>query len=212
MTSDSTLQSVVTVSQPIHGYLDSLAGTTPFLYANRRVQRTWWDDFMEWWNELFISKGSVYIDDALLWISIAIVVAVVYVIATKMGIIQPLFRRDAAVRRTSDTDEPQAVPDLDYLARQCESEGNYRLALRYRFLIVLTLLHNAGVIHWKRHGTNSEYVQQLSGSSVHVAFLNAVHTYEQGWYGMHGVSKAQYESAIQAIAAVQSGILSGRSA
>jgi hypothetical protein len=194
-----------------NAYLDSLAATRPYSYANAEAAPRATDTSSTWLEDLFASTTDVlFSDQVLIWVCLGVIVLAAYLVATRLGIGIPLFRKNAEVSVLSAEEAPEEENDLDRLAAIYESQGDYRQALRHRFLIVLTLLHNSGAIRWRRNGTNSDYVHQLSGHGISEAFRQAVRAFEQGWYGMHPLSVTDYEHACASMNIVRSAILSGR--
>lgn len=72
-------------------------------------------------------------------------------------------------------------------------EGNYRRAVRLRFLQTLKLLSDAELIEWKTNRTNREYLHHLADPSISQSFRKLVLWYEYAWYGEFAVTLYQYE-------------------
>ncbi len=107
-------------------------------------------------------------------------------------------------RSTSPDDEDDPDVDLARLAEQFASRGDYRKALRYRFLAVLRSMDLPATTMT----TNSMLVRQVS--IVHPAlfaeFRQLVDIFEDAWYGSLECDNGQYRAAAQLAGSLDSRI------
>lgn len=103
-------------------------------------------------------------------------------------------------KRRSSPDETYELFQEDIYEISYESEidkavneGNYRRAVRLRFLQTLKLLSDAELIEWKSNRTNREYLQNLADPTIFQSFRKLVLWYEYAWYGEFAVTVYQYE-------------------
>ncbi len=94
------------------------------------------------------------------------------------------------------TDEPTDISTLniDLLLVEALKNGDYRLAIRLRFLALLQLLNQKKYIEWKRERTNQQYAQQLTGNNFQVDFRKICQIYELAWYGDYKIDETRYHS------------------
>ncbi|MDX2301482.1 MAG: hypothetical protein NW226_01725 [Microscillaceae bacterium] len=75
---------------------------------------------------------------------------------------------------------------IETLREHLEAElksGNYRVALRIYYLLIIKTLHDKGLILWKKEKTNRQYILELKGQPHDVDFAYLTRTYEMIWYG-----------------------------
>ncbi len=74
-----------------------------------------------------------------------------------------------------------------------ESEGDFRSAVRYRFLYVLKLLADKNVIVWNREKTNKDYVREIDNLNIQSGFKEVAHIFDHVWYGEFVLNKEHYD-------------------
>lgn len=82
--------------------------------------------------------------------------------------------------------------DIDPLLADALKNKEYRLALRLKYLALLKLLSNQGLIKWRREFTNRNYADQLRESTFYGSFIQSTFIYESGWYGNYAVDESVY--------------------
>ncbi|MBR9920113.1 MAG: DUF4129 domain-containing protein [Bacteroidetes bacterium] len=87
------------------------------------------------------------------------------------------------------------LPDsqLDPVLQKAEQSGNYRLAIRLRYLKVIQALTEKGYIQWKKEKTNGHYSRELRGSELEMPFRKITRIFERLWYGQSEMNAAEYE-------------------
>lgn len=73
--------------------------------------------------------------------------------------------------------------NLKALVEEAMRNGDFRLALRYRYLIVLQQLIQQKLIIWKSSKTNYEYQRELQGTGFQAPFSEVTRIYNFVWYG-----------------------------
>jgi hypothetical protein len=61
--------------------------------------------------------------------------------------------------------------------------GDYRSAIRLRFLIILKDLVGQNLITWRKEKTNSDYRYELAGHNTSASFNQAAYVFDLVWYG-----------------------------
>ena len=82
--------------------------------------------------------------------------------------------------------------DLDALVEEALGEGNYRLAVRYRFLKILKLLSQRELIQWHFEKTNQDYMEELAHEPLQQEFRKASYLFENIWYGLQPIDEMGY--------------------
>lgn len=94
-------------------------------------------------------------------------------------------------KKDSNIDEIDAVlvdadmsrEDLSKLVEQAEQQGDYRLAVRFNYLLLLRTLDDKELIHWKAEKTNNDFIAEMRSSKLSSNFEDVTRLYEYVWYG-----------------------------
>lgn len=85
--------------------------------------------------------------------------------------------------------------DIHALIKNAESENNYRLAIRYYYLLVLKTLSLKNHIKFEDDKTNSEYLNEIREKPFNKKFEYISYLYNYIWYGKFAVDIGQYTKA-----------------
>lgn len=94
---------------------------------------------------------------------------------------------DVEVALSENTNDPDA------LLRNAIRNGNYRLAVRYLYLQVLTKLSERKIIEINSNKTNYEYVNEVRKHKFANEFASLTLQYEYVWYGEYPVNEKLFE-------------------
>lgn len=83
--------------------------------------------------------------------------------------------------------------NLKTLAEEALKNQDYRLALRYRYLLVLQQLIHRKLIVWKSSKTNLDYQKELRETPFLKPFAQVTRIYNFVWYGHFDLDKKTYE-------------------
>lgn len=75
---------------------------------------------------------------------------------------------------------------------QFENSGEYRLAVRYQFLLILKKLSDKKVISWNPEKTNKEYSYEIKDANLKTQFSDLALIFDYIWYGEFGVDHNSY--------------------
>ncbi len=73
--------------------------------------------------------------------------------------------------------------ELDSKLKKAIADNNFRLAVRYYYIVLLKYLDQKELIKWKLGKTNREYKKELRNSKIYKQFSNLLLLYEYSWYG-----------------------------
>ncbi|MCF7561273.1 hypothetical protein L3X39_11550 [Sabulilitoribacter multivorans] len=85
--------------------------------------------------------------------------------------------------------------DIDALIKDAETNNNFRLAIRYYYLLVLKNLSLKSYIKFEDDKTNSEYLNEVSTTPFNDKFVYTSYLYNYIWYGEFSVNLEQYNKA-----------------
>ncbi len=86
--------------------------------------------------------------------------------------------------------------DFPAMISQYERAENYRMAIRYQFLLVLKILTDNEKINWHIEKTNSDYLKEFTDTNDKKQFEKIAYIFDYVWYGEFPINKEKYESLI----------------
>ena len=176
--------------------LRAIQADPTYRYADPVVEgRSWRELLAEALRRLFERTVRAVGPDGAWWIAITLAaVAVGWALSRLLGADRGgLF--GARDRRASASDplldvEDIAEVDLATLLAAARADGDWRGALRLRYLLLLQTLAAAGAIAWARDKTNRTYAAEVrawdaarGGAPLAPAFARATSLFERVWYG-----------------------------
>lgn len=103
-------------------------------------------------------------------------------------------RRQA--KNLEDAEEELPEVDLTDLFQEQLNTGQWRLALRVKFLMILQDLIDKKLIIWQKQKTNQQFASEISDMQIRLKFKHIANTFDAVWYGDEELSKAQFEQVI----------------
>ncbi len=90
-------------------------------------------------------------------------------------------------------EENLPIADVETPLEKAIRMGEYKVALRMYFLLIIQLLANKGIIKWRKDKTNREYIREIRQQNYLPQFMSAVLMYEKAWFGLGNVSQEEFE-------------------
>ena len=132
------------------------------------------------------------------WLKILIFAAIA---ALLIFILLKLFGKGAsnpAVKPVSatinDLEDKPMESDLERFLRQAIETGNFKLAVRIYYLMVLKGLQDKGLIVWKKNKTNFDYLIEVAQHPQFQQLNQSTLIYEYIWYGDRQIAEPQFKS------------------
>lgn len=96
----------------------------------------------------------------------------------------------------SFTEEEQIIKneDIPALITEAINQKNYRLAIRYYYLLSLKQLTENDSISWQPQKTNEDYINEIRKDHLKVDFKNITRIYDYVWYGEFNVDAIKFEA------------------
>ncbi len=141
-------------------------------------------------NFLFGPAGAI-----MMWVLvIGLVVFVIYKLVAGNGGF--MFARNQKISG-NPIDQGQDFEDIeatnwDKLLQQAMAANDTRMAVRYRYMWLLQLLQQAGLIQYRNDKTNYDYYRDLYETQYRQPFKQLSRLYEYAWYGNFTLSSAAY--------------------
>jgi len=85
--------------------------------------------------------------------------------------------------------------DIQHLIQQALLNNNYRLAIRYYYLLVLKKLSDKEFINWEPQKTNTDYSRELKDNALNSRFKIITRLYDYIWYGNFEVNELSFRKA-----------------
>ncbi len=158
-----------------------------------------WRKFIQW----FFGTGEVTGFWAILLklLPYLIIVGVLFLLGWLFMKVNPremLFEKQEApqVILTEDEDIIQNK-DIQQLIALALQEKNYRLAIRYYYLSVLKKMSETELIQWESQKTNTDYLKELTDTSLKNKFQHITRLYDFIWYGSFEINQTSFQQAEQ---------------
>lgn len=135
----------------------------------------------------------------LTWVFIAIfLLAVGFIVYNILGDGNKSFFTRGQLRKINNyeiTAENIENADIPTLIKQAEESGNFRLAIRYNYLLLLKTLSYKNLITFEEDKTNNDYINELRKQPFGSSFQYISYLYNYIWYGEFLINKNQYHLA-----------------
>ena len=179
-----------------------------FDYTEALEEDNWWTHFKQWLNDIWSSfirwlldsdgvsgTGSVLIRLLPYLIILSLIGLLVWVFM-KMDTGQLGFeKRQTAQAVLSDDEELIKRDDIQTLIDKAITAENYRLAIRFYYLLTLREMSGKELINWQVQKTNHEYIYEVEDPNVRNQFRRLTDIYDYIWYGNFEVDSAIFEKA-----------------
>jgi hypothetical protein len=185
-----------------------------FEYDQEKQEAGWLSNFIDWiettvqdWFDFGTRKeASEFVQNALnIFYVIIIIVVVFFIVRTMMnGEGRWVFgkRSDRRIIRHEDIDTNIHSADFNKLIQEAESNGNYRLAIRFQYLNMLKQLSDSEIISFDPEKTNLDYTYEIKEEALREQFQYTSYVYNYVWYGEFEINEAQYQKAKESFTVV----------
>ncbi len=89
-------------------------------------------------------------------------------------------------------EENLPAADIPDFIRNALQAGDYKMAVRLRYLGLIQSLARRDWIHWERDKTNGDYLGEMSARPVFEAFRDVTLVFERIWYGNRHLEEGAY--------------------
>lgn len=100
----------------------------------------------------------------------------------------------STVRLTED-EELIKSEDLPNMIKNAIVQKNYRLAVRYYYLLALQKLSNSEIIDWQQQKTNEDYIREIESVALKQKFTAGTYLYDFVWYGNFELNENEFVKA-----------------
>lgn len=165
-------------------------------------QTSLWEMFKRWFWEtierLLGTNAGGKIGDALIYILIAVAIAVVNIILFRSNL-GGLFGGKNSKANIGFTilDENIHAMNFSDLIADAEAKSDYRHAIRLQYLWLLKRLSDDSIIELKINKTNRDYRNEIKDPELKHRFSRASIIFEYVWYGEGKIDSENYQAAVQ---------------
>ncbi|MGO4919733.1 hypothetical protein [Maribacter spongiicola] len=108
-----------------------------------------------------------------------------------------LFQKKAKIINDINlTEEHIEGIDINNLLSTALEHKDYRLAIRYQFLLTLQKLSKSEIIEWHFDKTNSDYFNEIEQLEIKKGFKKIAYLYDYIWYGEQSIDNSKYTKSI----------------
>lgn len=178
-----------------------------FDYTEYQQEENWWTTFKRWlaykWNALMSkifgnvnSKFLAALGIVLKYVLILGLIGFAIWLYVKLNPGTAFFKAKTPPEVLLSEDEKIiSEQDIPKLIKEALDQGNYRLAIRYRFLLILRNLKERELIDYQFQKTNKEYSREIEDPEIARQFARLARLYDFTWYGDFEVNALQYGKA-----------------
>ncbi len=108
-----------------------------------------------------------------------------------------LFQKKAkTINDINLTEEHIEGIDINKLLNTAIENKDYRLAIRYQFLLTLQKLSKSDIIEWHFDKTNSDYLSEIEQPEIQKGFKQIAYLYDYIWYGEQTIDNNKYTKSV----------------
>ena len=85
--------------------------------------------------------------------------------------------------------------DLNLLLKDAIENEEYRIAVRFYYLLILKKLTESGSLNWQQEKTNEDYIKELQETSLQSKFSESTRVYDFVWYGNFNINQTDFINA-----------------
>lgn len=160
--------------------------------------KTWvgklWGQFMEWLLGSYTASGILGFLIRILPYLVAVgIFAFVVWLFVKLNPAAAVLEQKRETRvGLSDDEEILEREDIAELMKKARQAENYRLAVRYYYLLILKNMRDLKLIDYQFQKTNEEYLSEIVSVSTKEQFKNITYIYDFIWYGDFPVTETDF--------------------
>ena len=107
-------------------------------------------------------------------------------------------KSDKVIINASEIENNIHKTDFTALIEEALLKNDYRLAIRYYYLLSLKQLAKKELIEWDSEKTNYDYYQEIQGEKIKEQFQYISYIYDYCWYGEFNIEKPEFNASEKA--------------
>jgi len=140
------------------------------------------------------SGGTVFEGMGMIFLIIAgvVILALIIFILANVKSNPALAQQNVEIQEIENIEERIHEVNLDDLFGRFVAGGEYNLALRMSFLMIIKILSEQKLIKWEKQKTNWEYHGELEDFDLRTGFGSMINTFERIWYGEQVITEPEF--------------------
>lgn len=175
-----------------------------FNYTEKPKKKGWLSRFFEWLSERESNQSSGSLAAILVWtfrilVSLIIIYGVYIAVSVLMGKEGAWIfaQKSDKIVLTYGIDEKELKStDYEIFFNNACGLGDYRMAVRYRYLMLLQHLSSTGNIKYHPEKTNTDYSHEIKSRELSDLFIYLTYIYDHTWYGAFCISEHEFSKTI----------------
>ena len=168
----------------------------------------WWEKFKRWLSDLWFRFWDWLLPDyasSPFWAFIVSILPYLIIGGIVVFIVWLFYRLNPGAKILKSQESPDVffteeeeiikTKDIQKLVQKALENQDYRLAVRYSYLLILKRLSNANFIEYEFEKTNSDYIAEITSENIKTQFQKVTTLYDYIWYGSFSVTQADYQIA-----------------
>ena len=82
--------------------------------------------------------------------------------------------------------------DLETLLKDAIANKEYKIAVRFYYLLILKKLTETDVIDWQQEKTNEDYIKEIKETTLQSTFSEITRVYDYVWYGNFDINEVDF--------------------
>lgn len=213
--------------------LEEYKNDSDFNYKPTQEADNWWTQLLDWisnvWSKFWRWVGNIwrsfwnlFIDDAensTLWAFVINVLPYLILLTLIAFVVWLFFKLNPGAKLLhsktkpdiffSEDEEIIRTRDIKKLIEKALDKKQYRLAVRYYYLLILKELTEAELIDYEFDKTNSDYFTEITSEAINTGFRKATVLYDYIWYGNFTVTEEDFRKAQRTFNALEKSIPKG---
>ena len=179
-----------------------------FDYSEIKIEENWWTKFKRWlgnlWNSFWrwvfggVSPGPFWaaLIRVLPYFIVAIAIIFVVWLFFKLNPGATLFKTKQKPE-VFFTEEEEIIKskNIQKLIDRAIKNKEFRLAVRYYYLLILKKLTESEIIDYEFDKTNADYITEITSEKLKLQFSKVTILYDYIWYGSFTVTEEDYSKA-----------------
>lgn len=179
-----------------------------FNYEIVKADITWWDNLKTWFGNLLTRLFEWFFgtEKAVGYLAIFFEIIPYILLALLVFVLIKFFmnvnaramtysKNNEAIVALSEEEHIIKNENIEELIKTAISNKNYRLAIRYYYLLILKQLSEKELIDWEIQKTNDDYIKELEKEELKIPFSHITLLYDYIWYGDFPIDEAKYIKA-----------------
>ncbi|MEM0517072.1 MULTISPECIES: DUF4129 domain-containing protein [Aequorivita] len=188
--------------------IEKYKSESTFDYTEQIASENWWTQFKSWIWQLWLKFWKWLVGDfeAGGFVSFLVhMLPYLIIFAIVVFVIWLFYKLNPGASFFKSKEKPDVFlseeekiiksKNIKQLIEKALADKNYRLAVRYYYLLILKKLTEAELINYEFDKTNSEYFAEITSEEINFGFKKATLLYDYIWYGNFAVTEENYLKA-----------------